>query len=103
MKEQALKLAEDFDELAQIGFEMVLMAEGDSPISKQVAHYQIQYAKDHQRNAQLLRDLVAEIEISDSKIGFLEAYIKQLESGLDSAIAFSKAQAERNNDSNKNT
>jgi predicted urease superfamily metal-dependent hydrolase len=62
MKEQALKVAKDFDELAEIGFEHVLRSEGDSAISRQLMQYQVQFAKEHQANAQLLRDLVAEIE-----------------------------------------
>jgi hypothetical protein len=62
MKEQALKVAKDFDELAEIGFENVLRSEGDTDVSRQLMQYQVQYAKEHQENAQLLRDLVAEIE-----------------------------------------
>jgi len=62
MKEQALKVAKDFDEMAEIGFESVLRSEGDTPVARQLMHYQLQFAKEHQANAQLLRDLVAEIE-----------------------------------------
>jgi hypothetical protein len=62
MIEQALKLAKDFDEQAEMGFEMVLRAESDSLIAQQVAQLHIKYAKEHQANAQLLRDMVAEIE-----------------------------------------
>jgi len=62
MKQQALKVAKDFDELAEIGFENVLRSEGDTPTSRQLMQHQLQFAKEHQANAQLLRDLVAEIE-----------------------------------------
>jgi len=62
MIEQALKLARDFDELAEIGFEQVLRSESDSLIAQQLAQLHIKYAKEHQANAQLLRDMVAEIE-----------------------------------------
>ena len=62
MKEQALKLAIEFDELAEIGFEIVLQSESDSPIAQQMTQLHIKYSKEHQANAQLLRKLVAEIE-----------------------------------------
>jgi hypothetical protein len=65
MKEQALKLAKEFDELAEIGFETVLRSENESPLGKQLTQYHISFAKDHQRNAQLLRDLVAALEIKE--------------------------------------
>jgi hypothetical protein len=71
MKEQALKLAKEFDELAEIGFETVLRSENESPLGKHLTQYHISFAKDHQRNAQLLRDLVAALEIkqlSDEEI-----------------------------------
>jgi hypothetical protein len=62
MKKKALKVAADFDEMAQFGFDNVLRSEGDTPVSRQLMQHQVQYAKEHQENAQLLRDLVAEIE-----------------------------------------
>lgn len=61
MIEQALKLAADFDEQAEIGFELVLRSEGTSPVSQQLSQLHVKYAKEHQANAQLLRDMAAEI------------------------------------------
>ena len=71
MKEQALELAKEFDELAEIGFETVLRSDNDSPLGKQLTQYHINFAKDHQRNSQLLRDLVVALEtreLSDEEI-----------------------------------
>jgi hypothetical protein len=58
LKQKALALAEIFDEQADFGFEMVLQADGTTDVSRQVQHYQIKFAKEHQDNAQLLRELV---------------------------------------------
>jgi hypothetical protein len=80
MKEQALKLAKEFDELAEIGFETVLRSENESPLGKQLTQYHISFAKDHQRNAQLLRDLVVALEIkelSDEEIKAIELQISE--------------------------
>ena len=68
MKEQALKLAADFDEMADFGFEMALRTEGDTDVSRQLMHHNIQYAKEHQANARLLRTLVEEINRLEEKI-----------------------------------
>jgi hypothetical protein len=62
MKEQALELAKEFDEMAEMNFDMVLRSENDSPVGQQLSGLHIKFAKDYQRNAQLLRDMVAEIE-----------------------------------------
>lgn len=62
MIEQALKLARDFDEQADFMFEIALRSDGDTETSQQLIHYHIKFAKEHQANAQLVRDMVAEIE-----------------------------------------
>lgn len=62
MKQQALELAKIFDEQAEFGFELVLRADGDSEMSKYLSQHHVKYAKEHQVNAQLLRDMVAEID-----------------------------------------
>lgn len=61
MIEQALKLARDFDEQADFMFEIALRSDGDTDTAKQLIHYHIKFAKEHQANAQLVRDMVAEI------------------------------------------
>lgn len=61
MKEQALNLAKIFDEQAEFGFELVLRSDEDNETAKMLSRHHIQFAKEHQANAQLLRDLVAEI------------------------------------------
>lgn len=61
MKEQALKLANVFDEQAEFSFDMVLRSEGDSDVAQLLNRHHIQFAKEYQANAQLLRDMVAEI------------------------------------------
>ena len=79
MKQQALELAIEFDELAEISFDMVLRAESDSPIAQQLTQLHVKYAKDHQRNAQLLRDMVAEIErLEDIRNDYAEREAKFL-------------------------
>lgn len=61
MKEQALNLAKIFDEQADFGFELVLRSDEDNETAKMLSRHHIQFAKEHQANAQLLRDMVAEI------------------------------------------
>lgn len=62
MRQQALELAKIFDEQAEFGFELVLRADGDSELSKLLTSHHVRFAKEHQVNAQLLRDLVAKID-----------------------------------------
>ena len=62
MIEQALKLAADFDEQAGFMYEIALRSDADSPISQQMNHYHVKFAKEHEANAKLVRDMVAEIQ-----------------------------------------
>lgn len=62
MIEQALKLAADFDEQAGFMYEMALKSDADSPVAQQLNHYHVKFAKEHEANAQLVRDMVAEIQ-----------------------------------------
>lgn len=62
MIEQALKLAADFDEQAEFMFELALRSDADSPMSQQMNHYHVKFGKEHQANAKLIRDMVAEIQ-----------------------------------------
>lgn len=58
LKQKALELAESFDEQAAFGFEVILQQEATTDIEREVQHYRIKFAKEHQDNAQLLRELV---------------------------------------------
>ncbi len=77
MKEQALELAKEFDELAEISYEMVLRSESDSPIAQQLTGLHVKYAKDHQRNAQLLRDLVDELDKQENRQRFIQNFAEE--------------------------
>jgi hypothetical protein len=61
MKDEALKLAKIFDEQAEFGFELVLRSDEDTDMSRMLSRHHVQYAKEHQANAELLREMVAEI------------------------------------------
>lgn len=62
MLQKAQKLAEDFDEQAGFMYELALKSDNDSPISQQMNHYHVKFAKEHESNAQLVRDMIAEIQ-----------------------------------------
>lgn len=61
MRDQALKLAELFDEQAEFGFSLVLNSDEDTEMSRLLSRHHVQFAKEHQANAELLREMVAEI------------------------------------------
>jgi hypothetical protein len=63
MNEQALKLAEKFEDQAKFIYELVLESDDHtSAIAKEIMALQISMAKEHEQHAKIIRELIAENE-----------------------------------------